>query len=422
MSFADAAPPLGIYIHWPFCARICPYCDFNVYKARDIDEPVWRAAFEAELNFAHETRSAGPVHSIFFGGGTPSLMSASLVSDLLATINRLWGIAADAEISIEANPEHVTREHLQDLRGAGVNRLSLGVQALTDEGLALLGRQHTPANARAAIECAQAIFTSFNVDMIYGRPQQSGVGWLAELSDLLALGPPHLSLYELTIEPDTAFGRRQGRGELAPLSDDQRADMYQLTQALCADHGLPAYEVSNYARPGHACWHNVATWQGGDYIGIGPGAHGRITPADPSQAVRLATLGALAPKAWLDAVAADGHGWSQIDPLDARAVAEEQILLGLRLCEGIAYAPPASHSISEPLFSSVSSVSVTPTATGAPAFRSSLAASASRDSLITPERLDPLIEQGYFEMGDGRLRATPKGRLVLDHLVGMILA
>lgn len=376
-------PSLGIYIHWPFCSTICPYCDFNVYKARQIDDAQWRQAYVQDLSHAAHRRPEGPVKTVFFGGGTPSLMAGDLVADLLAQIDRLWGLEAGAEITLEANPEHVTPAYTEALRQAGITRLSLGLQALQDDALAFLGRHHSAASARQAIEVTRRFFENYNLDLIYGRPGQSCVAWEKELTDILSYTPPHLSLYELTIEPDTAFGYQYKRGALIPPADDLRAELYCLTQELCQSANMPAYEVSNYARAGYACRHNYATWQGGDYVGIGPGAHGRLTYDTPKGRIRHATLAHARPHDWLQSVAQQGHGLAQIDRLSEIETAQERVLLGMRLLEGVAYQPDLG--------------------------------------VFNDAQILALIEDGYLLRDGDYLRATQQGRLVLDHLLGIIL-
>ncbi len=412
------APALGVYIHWPFCARLCPYCDFNIYKDRAVDEAAWLAAFKKELRTGYDLRGDGAVGSVFFGGGTPSLMSMHLISGVLETIHELWGLARDAEISVEMNPEHVRPAYLTALRDAGVNRISLGVQALTEDGLRFLGRQHDVPMARQAIENVAHVFENYNLDFIYARADQTVTAWQDELVDILALAPPHLSLYELTIEPNTAFGFRARRGDIMVLADEPRAQMYDVCQDLCAAHGLPAYEVSNYARPDDACRHNVATWRGGDYLGVGPGAHGRVTiqneeallryfgnegvsVADASGVAgglsgRWATCGQFGPQDWLDAVAQNGHGWSAPEHLDATMMAQEYVLLGMRLIAGIPYDP-----------------SVLPdqgTLSGQIA------------SVMNGDQLAQLCADGYLQLDHNRLQTTRRGRLVLDHILGALLS
>ena len=376
-------PPLSVYLHWPYCATICPYCDFNVHKARAVDEPQWRLAFRQEMEFAKTLRCQGPVETIYLGGGTPSLMSPDLIYQILNDIDQVFGISEKAEISKEANPEGLDENRVTEFRAAGVNRVSLGVQSLDDEALTFLGRRHNSATAIKIFEAARRIFPKVSLDLIYARPDQTQEMWEAELNRALEMAPSHLSLYELTIEPNTAFGHKARRGDLMPLPEDPSSVLYELTQDMCAAHGMPAYEVSNHALPGHACLHNVASWQGGDYIGLGPGAHGRLTSAGK----RLATQAIAAPQMWLASVAEIGHGWSYMEALDQGAAQEERLLLGLRLATGIN---------SEDL-------------------------SAFMTAHVNSDALAGFCDNGYLIFDKEGLRATPKGWLVLDYLTGQLL-
>ncbi|MEL6666615.1 MAG: radical SAM family heme chaperone HemW [Pseudomonadota bacterium] len=269
----------GLYIHWPYCARICPYCDFNVYASKDREsDPLVQGIIE-DVRF-HRTALPDhpPLDSVFFGGGTPSLLSAKQMELILVAAQESFGLKADAEISLEANPNDVLNGAPSDWALAGINRLSLGLQSLDDDALAFLGRDHNGHDARAAVDRTQTHFDNHSVDLIYARPGQTADAWRQELTDTLALGAPHLSLYELTIEERTAFGKRAARGELVPMEDDDQADLYDLTQDICEAHGLPAYEVSNHARAEEfQSRHNHIYWASGDWIGVGPGAHGRLT-------------------------------------------------------------------------------------------------------------------------------------------------
>ena len=379
-------PPLGVYVHWPFCAAICPYCDFNVHLAgRDGAAHAsadWAAAYRAELNFAHELRPDGPVETVFFGGGTPSLMPLSVLDVILGHIDRLWGLAPQAEISLEANPMSAVDAHLKNLRSAGVTRLSLGVQAFDDAALKKLGRTHTADEARAAFAAAQEIFPFSSFDLIYARPEQGLDAWQRELTAALALGANHMSLYQLTIEPDTPYAKLAARGKLIVPDEAQAADMYEMTQELCATAGLPAYEISNHAKPGHECRHNMASWQGGDYIGLGPGAHGRMS----APGGRLATQAARRPADWLAAVAADGHGWHDMHVLDDEARAGEAVMLGLRLRAGVALADLAARGV---------------------VLDAAKLAAARHDGLLSGDAL--------------RLQASKRGHLLLDTLIGRLL-
>ena len=269
----------GLYVHWPYCTQICPYCDFNVYAAKDRAHGSLLEAMRADLK-AQKAKLPGhpPLDTVFLGGGTPSLLSGAELAYLLEGVNDTFGIESGAEITLEANPNDILGGVAQDWAQAGINRLSIGIQSLDDQALSFLGRDHDSQSARAAIELAQAVFDNHSVDLIYARPGQRLVDWQTELSEVLALGAPHLSLYELTIAERTAFGKRAARGGLVPMPDDDQADLYELTQTLCDAAGLPAYEVSNHARAAeYESRHNHIYWASGDWVGIGPGAHGRLT-------------------------------------------------------------------------------------------------------------------------------------------------
>lgn len=269
----------GLYVHWPYCARICPYCDFNVYAAKDRDTEPLVHAIITDIKAQRARLPAHPtLDSVFLGGGTPSLLSGGQIARILETADQAFGLKAGAEITLEANPNDVLRVAPTEWANAGVTRLSLGIQSLDDEALSFLGRDHDGASARAAIDRVQQVFDNHSVDLIYARPGQMAADWQVELSNVLALGAPHLSLYELTIAERTAFGKRAARGDLAPMPDDDQADLYELTHDVCTASGLPAYEVSNHARsPKYESRHNHIYWASGDWIGVGPGAHGRLT-------------------------------------------------------------------------------------------------------------------------------------------------
>jgi oxygen-independent coproporphyrinogen-3 oxidase len=317
----------ALYIHWPFCLAKCPYCDFNSHVRDRVDAEVWREALLADMR--HEAALAGgePLESIFFGGGTPSLMPPALVGALLEEAASLWGFAPDIEITLEANPSSVEACKFADLGAAGVNRVSLGLQALDDETLRFLGRLHDAREGLAALETAQAVFERVSFDLIYARPGQTPAQWEAELRTALGLGTGHLSLYQLTIEPGTRFATDVRQRAFTPLADDPAADLFALTRELTEAAGLPAYEVSNHAQPGQESRHNLAYWRYRDYAGIGPGAHGRRGG--------LATLRHKKPENWLDAVAEHGHGLKDERELGLSEQASEALLMGLRLAEGV---------------------------------------------------------------------------------------
>ena len=321
----------GLYVHWPFCAAKCPYCDFNSHVTAHVDHARWAAAYLSELQRNAERTSGRVLSTVFFGGGTPSLMDPATVDAILTEARRLWPAANDVEVTLEANPTSVEAGKFRAFRDAGVNRVSMGVQALNDDDLCRLGRMHDAAEAMAAFDIARAAFDRVSFDLIYVRQGQTVDAWRAELQRALDMAVDHLSLYQLTIEPGTAFGDRHARGGLRGLPDDgMAADMFDATQEICAAHGLPAYEVSNHAAPGSESRHNLIYWRGGDYVGVGPGAHGRIT----APTGRMATETHRAPGLWLDRVETAGSGDSLCDRLSLPDQAAEYLMMSLRLNEG----------------------------------------------------------------------------------------
>lgn len=375
-------PGFGVYIHWPFCAAKCPYCDFNSHvRARGVDQRAYARALSAEIAHLAALAPDRTVTSIFFGGGTPSLMEPATVETVLAAIAGAWPVASDVEITLEANPSSAEAEKFAAFARAGVNRISVGVQALDDDALAGLGRLHGSAEALAAIDTARARFSRVSFDLIYGRPGQSAAVWADELGRALALAPDHLSLYQLTIEPGTPFHALAARGALALPEEDTARDMLELTWELCAAHGLPAYEISNHARPGAECRHNLVYWRGQDYAGAGPGAHGRLSVGKG----RLALAAERHPGRWLARVREHGHGLVEREWLSPGVQAQEYLMMGLRLAEGIS--------------------------------RNRYRALAGRD--LDPEALSELSQAGLVQITDGgrRLRATTAGRPVLDALI-----
>ncbi|MDV5822990.1 radical SAM family heme chaperone HemW [Sphingobium naphthae] len=326
-SATRAAEPLALYIHWPFCVSKCPYCDFNSHVRDQVDTDAWRGALLTDMAHEAALTRGRRVTSIFFGGGTPSLMPPALVADLIAAADRHWGLSADVEITLEANPNSVEAARFADLGAAGVNRVSLGLQALDDEALQFLGRAHGVDEGLAALATAQRVFDRVSFDLIYARPGQSEADWEAELARALGYGTGHLSLYQLTIEPGTRFATLVAQGKLTPADPDHGATLYELTQAMTGAEGIPAYEISNHARPGQESRHNLTYWRYGDYIGIGPGAHGRRTGQ--------ATMRHKKPENWMSAVARNGHGAQSEEPLAGEDRAREALLMGLRLGEGV---------------------------------------------------------------------------------------
>jgi putative oxygen-independent coproporphyrinogen III oxidase len=320
-------PPLALYIHWPFCVSKCPYCDFNSHVRDSVDQAAWRAALLSDMAHEAALTSGRRVGSIFFGGGTPSLMPPETVAALIAAADRHWGLADGVEITLEANPSSVEAARFADIAAAGVNRVSLGLQALDDEALHFLGRAHGVREGLAALETAQSAFSRVSFDLIYARPGQSLAEWRAELARALGFGTEHLSLYQLTIEPGTRFATLAARGDLTIPHADLAADLFEATREDTAAAGLPAYEISNHARPGAESRHNLAYWRYQDYAGIGPGAHGRRGP--------LATFRRKKPENWLAAVDRNGHGIESEEPLSPETRAMEALLMGLRLDAGL---------------------------------------------------------------------------------------
>jgi oxygen-independent coproporphyrinogen-3 oxidase len=377
----------GVYVHWPFCLAKCPYCDFNSHVRDSIDQDCWHQAYLTEIrNTASRAEHLGDASSVFFGGGTPSLMDPDLVAGILDALTEVIGIAPDSEITMEANPTSAEAANFQAYRAAGVNRLSLGIQALDDAALKFLGREHSVASALDALDIAQNTFNRVSFDLIYGRPGQTLGEWTDELSRALAFGTGHLSLYQLTIEPDTKFAETYANGGLSLLDNDTAADLFEVTQGLCKGAGLPGYEISNHAKPGQECAHNMVYWRSGDWLGIGPGAHGRLTCG----ADRIATTQHRSPDSWLKAVESDGSGAGPEHALDAAARLEESVIMAMRLAEGLP----------ETRFTHQTGWSF---------------------EIAFGRVLPDLIGDGFVEMTDGALRTTPKGRLVLNQIVAQLI-
>jgi putative oxygen-independent coproporphyrinogen III oxidase len=327
---ADEA--FGVYIHWPFCLSKCPYCDFNSHvRHAEIDEARFVRAFTAEIAATAERAPGRTVSTIFFGGGTPSLMKPDTVGAILDAVARHWQVAPDVEVTLEANPTSVEATRFKGYRAAGVNRVSLGVQALDDAALKALGRMHTADEALAAVAIARGAFERYSFDLIYARPGQTAPAWRAELTRAIGEAAEHLSLYQLTIEPDTPFAALHAAGKLAVPDGDHARELYDLTGEVCAAAGLPAYEISNYARPGAACRHNLVYWRYHEYAGIGPGAHGRLDIDGRRHAIATEKR----PEAWLMRVEAGGTGVVTDEALSRVEASDEFLLMGLRLAEGI---------------------------------------------------------------------------------------
>lgn len=322
---------LAVYVHWPFCKFKCPYCDFNSHVRAQVDQSAWRAAFTRELAFYRDMTGPRTVGSVFFGGGTPSLMEPATAQSVIDDIARLWGLPSGTEITLEANPTSVEAGKLRDFRAAGVNRASLGVQSLNDADLKVLGREHSAAEALAAVEVASSIFDRHSFDLIYARPGQTVESWTAELSTALPYTRGHMSLYQLTIEEGTQFHTLYQRGALKLPDDETSARLYETTQEIMAARGMPAYEISNHAVSGQESRHNLAYWRYQDYVGAGPGAHGRLT----INGKKIATRAHRAPEEWMKRVQENGHGAHPFEDIPAEKRATEALMMGLRLTEGI---------------------------------------------------------------------------------------
>jgi len=382
----DRSPGFGVYIHWPFCAAKCPYCDFNSHvRHQGVDQERFAKAFVTEIKTMAAKSPGKTVDSIFLGGGTPSLMDPKTVGTILEAIGAAWNVAPDAEISMEANPSSVEAERFRGYRAAGVNRVSLGVQALNDTDLRALGRVHNVEEAMRAIDIARATFPRLSFDLIYARPGQTPDMWRAELMQALERASDHMSLYQLTIEPGTMFEKLYQAGKLAIPDEDTAATLFEITQEVCDKHGRPAYEISNHAVPGGECRHNLVYWRYGEYAGIGPGAHGRLV----IDGQRHATATTLLPETWLGRVESWGDGIETDDILTPEESGDEMLLMGLRLTEGIdlrRYKAIAGRT-------------------------------------LDPRRLADLIEHGMVEQIDeNRIRATRSGSFVLDAVVADLAA
>jgi oxygen-independent coproporphyrinogen-3 oxidase len=373
----------ALYIHWPFCLAKCPYCDFNSHVREKVDHSQWEQALLADLRHEAELAGGERLESIFFGGGTPSLMPPPLVARLIAEAERLWGFAPGIEITLEGNPSSIEAANYRNLALAGINRASLGVQSLDDPALRFLGRLHNAEEALKAVTTAQRVFNRVSIDLIYARPGQTIDPWEDELRRAIALGTSHLSLYQLTIEPGTRFETMVRRGEFTPLDEDACADLFAFTREITAAAGLPAYEISNHARPGEESRHNLTYWRYHDYAGIGPGAHGRRGG--------VATVRHRKPENWLEAVATEGHGISETRALGRPEQASEAMLMGLRLAEGVDL--------------------------GALAGRFGFGAGA----LCDPDKLEFYIEQGLCWRQGKRIGVSEAGMPLLDGLLGELV-
>jgi putative oxygen-independent coproporphyrinogen III oxidase len=374
----------GVYVHWPFCAAKCPYCDFNSHVRTAIDEDGWVDGILSELDWVAENQTARPVvETIFFGGGTPSLMSGNSVGRILQKIAALWPMTNDPEITLEANPASADAARFADYRAAGVNRVSLGVQALNDADLKKLGRLHDVAEAKAALKLAMRNFSRVSLDLIYARPDQTDAQWREELQQALSFGTDHLSLYQLTIEPETPYALLHKNGQLQIPDEDIAAGLYETTQELTEAAGLPAYEISNHARPGQESRHNLIYWRYGDYAGVGPGAHGRVNLGGN----RTATAAIKLPERWRDRVAKNGQGFAEQVAISSVEAAREHLLMNLRLAEGLDLAVYEQRWGTRP----------------------------------DAAKIAALAQQGFLTMNGDVLRATPSGRLLLNRVIEELL-
>jgi len=373
---------LALYVHWPFCVSKCPYCDFNSHVRSSIDQDAWREALLADLDYEARLLPGRKLSSIFFGGGTPSLMDAATVAAAIEAATRHWPAADGIEITLEANPNSVETARFAELASAGVNRVSLGLQRFDNPSLGFLGRAHSAREGFAALATAQKHFRRVSFDLIYALPGESEDSWAATLAQALSLGTKHLSLYQLTIEPGTRFASMVARGEFEPLDPDAAAALYELTDAMTSASGMPAYEISNYARPGQESRHNLTYWRYGDYAGIGPGAHGRR--------LGLQTVRHRKPENFLSAIARNGNGIAEQAPLSATEAADEALVMGLRLRDGI----------------------------DAEAIADRFALS----SVVDWRRVDRLVRSGHLTRSESRIALAPGGRLLLDHILGEIVA
>ena len=436
-SNVPTEPTFGVYIHWPFCAQKCPYCDFNSHvRHGGWDEDRFLAAYKRELSYVAKLLANSPlpvlhgerarvrggdragasrtVTSIFFGGGTPSLMKAATTAAILDHIASLWPIEAGAEITLEANPGSVEAERFAGYRSAGVNRVSMGLQSLRDDQLKRLGRIHTVAESKTALDIARRTFDRFSFDLIYARPGQTPQEWRAELKEALALAGRHLSLYQLTIEPDTPFAALHAAGKLVVPDNEAALALYEVTQDLTGAAGLPAYEISNHASPGEESQHNLLYWRYGEYAGIGPGAHGRLVFGG----ARHATVAERGPEAWAGLVERVGHGFNEITPLTRNEQADEMLLMGLRLAEGLdldRLAAVGCVKPSEAMMAELVSMGLLETVGQGRCRRNPPAANAPPGGGLP--FADPSHDSEAYDLVPRRIRATRRGRFVLNEIV-----
>ena len=377
----------GIYIHWPFCASKCPYCDFNSHVRQRIDQHVWADAYAREIEHYAALTEGKMVTSVFFGGGTPSLMEPDTAATVIAAIRKHWPMANDCEITLEANPTSIEADKFAGFRGAGIDRVSVGVQALNDADLKFLGRQHSKDQALRALDIARNTFDRYSFDLIYARPNQTPQAWETELREAMNYAGGHLSLYQLTIEKGTPFYTQYSRGDFSIPTNDEGGELYEITQRVLEDHGLPAYEISNHAAKDQESRHNLTYWRYYDYVGIGPGAHGRLT----IDGNKVGTRGHRAPEIWLDKVAKDGHGSHPYEAIDTDQRFAEMLMMGLRLREGIKLS------------------------------RFTEETGQSLETYIPQTKFQSMIDEGYITVTDTTITATQDGRQRLNGLLDYLL-
>lgn len=381
MTDSPTPAPMALYVHWPFCKAKCPYCDFNSHVRDGVDDAQWKGALLAEMRHTRALTGPRRITSVFFGGGTPSLMPADTVHGVLEEAQHLWGLDPLCEITLEANPTSVEAGKFRDFRAAGVNRVSVGVQSLRDKDLKALGRMHSVGEAKQAVHLASRVFERYSFDLIYARPGQTSEAWAEELAEALLMAGDHLSVYQLTIEPGTQFHTLYHSKRLQIPDEDTSTSLYEITQSMMIDAGMPAYEVSNHARPGQESRHNLTYWKYGEYAGIGPGAHGRLVRDGQVYAARTHR----APEEWIKRVEKDGHGYHPFEAIGPRDQFEERLMMGLRLREGV-----AMESLN-------------------PAW-------------LNMERIAALKAEGLLEQDPARLVPTYAGRMVLTSLNGAIIS
>ncbi len=387
-SELTSSDEIALYIHWPFCISRCPYCDFNAHVRPNIEQPDWGKALLSELEYWAKNTPKRKIKSIFFGGGTPSLMEPSIAADIIDKASKLWTLENETEITFEANPTSVEIKNFREFRSAGLNRVSIGLQALDDNALKFLGRKHSRKVGILAIELANKIFPRYSFDLIYGRPQQTTTDWKSELHEAIQMAAGHLSLYQLTIEKGTPFYAEAKSGTLMLPDEEVSSMLFQITQDICEQKGLLSYEISNHARPGQECIHNLTYWTGGDYIGVGPGAHGRITIGNETYETEQAP----GPETWFAAVRKKGHATRKYKKINLNARIDEILLMGLRLTNGIS----REHFIKR---------------TGV-----------EFEDALNPKRLRPLLVEDYLVLDEKGLRATKKGLLRLNSVLAAMLS